>query len=211
MRFDLHIHTTAYSPCSVMSPDEMMAAAVAAGLDGICLTEHNRMWKVSEAKALGDKYGLAVFRGMEITTTAGDVLVLGLEEEPLSIWTPEALKQRVDQAGGIAIAAHPFRGFLVFGFTSLQMDLDQALDNRLFANVHGLEVCNSMVTQDENEFAAKVADALGLVKVGGSDAHDPRAVAACVNTFDDRIKNERELIEAIREGRFRVERRKEAQ
>lgn len=208
MRIDLHVHTTEHSPCSVMSPDEMMAAAVEADLDGICLTEHNRIWQGSDAKALGEKYGLAVFRGMEITTTAGDVLVFGLEEEPSSLWTPETLKQRVDNVGGVAIAAHPFRGFLVFGFTSLRMDLSQALDNPLFANVHGVEVCNSKVTRDENQFAGKVADALGLVKVGGSDAHDPKAVGTCVNIFDDVIEDESELIQAIRNGRFSVERMK---
>jgi len=209
MRVDLHIHTTAYSPCSIMSPDDMMTAAVAAGLDGICLTEHNKIWPAGDARILGEKYRLTVFRGMEVTTTAGDVLVFGLEEEPLiSIWTPETLKRKVDEAGGVAIAAHPFRGFLVFGFASLQMDLNEALDNRLFANVHGVEVCNSMVTQDENEFAAKVADALDLVKVGGSDAHDPKAVGTCVNVFDDRIADERELIAAIRNGKVRVQRMK---
>jgi predicted metal-dependent phosphoesterase TrpH len=186
----------------------MMTAAVQAGLDGVCVTEHNRIWKPSEARVLAEKYGLTVFRGMEVTTTAGDVLVMGLEEEPRSLWTPEELKERVDSAGGIAIAAHPFRGFLVFGFSTLRMDLNDALDNRLFANVHGMEVCNSLVTDDENEFAGQVADALGLAKVGGSDAHRPKSVGACVNVFEDWIRDERDLIQAVLKGHFRVERRK---
>ena len=208
MKLDLHIHTTAYSPCSTMSPDQMMNAAKAAGLDGICVTEHDRIWTPDEAKALSDKHGLAVFRGVEITTTGGDVLVFGLEEEPQEMWTPAVLMEKVDLAGGAAFAAHPFRGFLVFGFSALEMNLEDAMDNPLFKHVHGLEICNSMVTNEENDLARKVADEMGLLKVGGSDAHKPKAVGTCVNLFEDIIKDEHDLVEALLRGRFTVHRNK---
>lgn len=208
MKLDLHIHTTAYSPCSTMSPDEMMEAAKAAGLDGICVTEHDRIWTAEEAKALSDKHGLAVFRGIEVTTTGGDILVFGLDEEPQDMWTPSMLKEKVDQAGGAAIAAHPFRGFLVFGFSALEMNLDDAMDNPLFKHVHGLEICNSMVTDEENDLARKVAEEIGLLKVGGSDAHKPGAVGTCVNLFEDVIEDERGLVAALLGGRFTVEKNK---
>ncbi|MEJ2717162.1 MAG: PHP domain-containing protein [Deltaproteobacteria bacterium] len=208
MKLDLHIHTTAYSACSTMSPDEMMEAAKAAGLDGICVTEHDRIWTVEEAKALSDKHGLAVFRGIEITTTGGDVLVFGLDEEPQEMWTPSMLKEKVDRVGGVAIAAHPFRGFLVFGFSALEMNLDDAMDNPLFGHVHGLEICNSMVTNEENELARKVAEEMGLLKIGGSDAHKPDAVGTCVNLFEGTIEEERELVAALLGGRFTVQKTK---
>jgi predicted metal-dependent phosphoesterase TrpH len=191
-----------------MSPDEMMEAAKAAGLDGICVTEHDRIWTAEEAKALSDKHGLAVFRGIEVTTTGGDILVFGLDEEPQEMWTPSMLKEKVDQAGGAAIAAHPFRGFLVFGFSALEMNLDDAMDNPLFKHVHGLEICNSMVTDEENDLARKVAEEIGLLKVGGSDAHKPEAVGTCVNLFEDVIEDERGLVAALLGGRFTVEKNK---
>jgi hypothetical protein len=192
-----------------MTPDELMAAAKDAGLDGICLTEHNRVWPREDAIALSRKHGLAVFRGMEVTTTGGDILVFGLEEEPGDdLWTPADLKAKVDAAQGLAIAAHPFRGFLVFGFGQLQMDLDAAKDNPTFAHVHGLEVCNSMVTQDENAMASRAAEALGLLQLGGSDAHRPRDVGTCVTRFLDRLNDENDLIAAIMGDRFILERMK---
>ncbi|MDQ7783273.1 MAG: PHP domain-containing protein [Desulfomonilaceae bacterium] len=208
MDIDLHIHTTAYSPCSHMSPDELMTEAKRARLDGICITEHNKIWRPEDAKALSDKHGLAVFRGVEITTTGGDIIVFGLDEEPDGIITPAELKRKVDAAGGVAIAAHPFRGFLLFGFGALSMDLDSAMENPTFSHVHGLEVCNGLVTDEENEFAGKVAGAMGLLKVGGSDAHRTVGVGTCVTVFEDYIEDERSLVEAILSGRHTIEKRK---
>ena len=209
MKLDLHIHTTAFSPCSTMTPDELMIAAKDSGLDGICITEHNRVWSPEDAASLSEKHGLAVFRGMEVTTTGGDILVFGLEEEPGDeLWTPAELKAKVDAAEGVAIAAHPFRGFLLFGFGQLQMNLDAAVDNPTFSHVHGLEVCNSMVTDDENAMASRTAEALGLLQVGGSDAHKPRAVGTCVTSFHDRLSDERDLIAAILNNRFVLKRMK---
>lgn len=208
MDLDLHIHTTRHSRCSRMAPDDMMVAAKAAGLDGVCITEHDRMWTVEEARVLAERHGLAVFRGMEITTTGGDMLVFGFEEEPGRVPTPARLKAEVDSAGGVALAAHPFRGFLVFGFGALQMNLNDAVKNPTFSHVHGLEVCNGLVTDDENDFARQVAEELGLLKVGGSDAHRPEAVGTCVTRFEDFIEDERALVAAILSGRYTVERRK---
>jgi len=208
MKLDLHVHTTVYSPCSVMSPDEAARAAVEAGLDGLCITEHNRPWSREDAGALSDKHGLLVFRGMEVTTTGGDILVFGLEEEPHEMWTPAQLKEKVDRAGGVAIAAHPFRGFLLFGFGTLQMDLSQAVGNPTFSKVHGLEVCNSLVTDEENEMARRVAEEMGLLKLGGSDAHNVRAVGTCITDFQDEIRDEKDLIAAILSGRHTTRRMK---
>jgi predicted metal-dependent phosphoesterase TrpH len=208
MKIDLHIHTTAYSSCSAMTPDELMEAAKQEGLDGVCITEHNRIWTVAQAKALSDTHGLAVFRGIEITTTGGDILVYGMDEEPGELLTPAMLRKKVDAAGAIAIAAHPFRGFLVFGFGALNTDLESAMDNPIFSHVHGVEICNGLVTEEENDMARRVAETMGLIMVGGSDAHTNMGVGTCVTQFEDRIDDEKALVAAIRSGRFRVERRK---
>jgi len=191
-----------------MSPDELMAAAKRAGLDGVCITEHNRIWKAEQAEELSRRYGLAVFRGMEVTTTGGDILVCGLEEEPDGIVSPARLRKKVDEARAVAIAAHPFRGFLLFGFGALDMGLDDALINPTFAQVHGLEICNGRVTAEENDFARRVAQAMGLLGIGGSDAHEAGSVGSCVTKFDDFIENERQLVEALLSGRFITDRMK---
>ena len=99
--FDLHIHTTAHSGCSNMTPDQMAMAAKDAGLDGVCITEHNRLWnKDAIRKSLARKHGIAILCGMEITTTGGDILAFGLEQEPRQMWTSE----KADRSGKIRLA-----------------------------------------------------------------------------------------------------------
>jgi predicted metal-dependent phosphoesterase TrpH len=206
MRIDLHLHTTRHSPCSSMSPDDLMIAAKEAGLDAVCIPEHNRMWSADEARALSRQHNLLVLRGMEVTTTGGDVLVFGMDDEPGDeLWTPAELKARVDRAGGLTIAAHPFRGFLLFGFSQLQMNLDDALENPVLQHVHGVEICNCMVTESENDLAKKAAEALGLAKVGGSDAHKAKDVGTCVMKFQGHVASEPDLIRAILDLRFELE------
>ena len=206
MRVDLHCHTYPISSCSEMNPDEMMKGAIDANLDGICVTEHNRVWTPEQADGLSQKYGIAVFRGIEVTTTGGDIIAFGVDTEPQGLLTPQQLRQIVDKNHGIAIAAHPFRGFLLFGFGILQMSLNDALDNPTLSQVNAVEVCNGKVTDDENDFARQVADALGLIKVGGSDAHSREAIGTCVTNFEVEIKNERDLITAIMNRQFSLER-----
>ncbi len=206
MRLDLHIHTSRYSPCSGMDPDDLMAAAKERGLDGVCLTEHQIVWPAEEAARLAEKHGLAVFRGVEVTTTVGDILVFGLEESIKGIPTPEELRTRVEAVGGLMILAHPFRGFLVFGFSELMMDLGQACALPAMKLVDGLEVCNVRVTAAENDFARQVAEELGLISCGGSDAHSPEEVGCCVTVFEETLTDEASLIDALRAGRFTLER-----
>ena len=206
MLLDIHVHTTAYSPCSIMSPDGLMEAARKAGLNGVCITEHNKVWRSEDAAGLSERHGLVVLRGMEVTTTGGDILVFGLEEEPGAMLTPAALMKKVKAAGGVAVAAHPFRGFLLFGFGSLSMKVEDAMENPTFAQVHGLEVCNGRVTADENAFALKVAQTMGLLAIGGSDAHEPESVGRCAMEFEDWIENEQQLVAALLSGRYRVRR-----
>ncbi len=88
------------------------------------------------------------------------------------------------------------------------MNLEEAMSNPTFSHVHGLEVCNSMSTAQENDLALQVAEALGCVKFGGSDAHSTSAVGSCVTVFEDILTDERELVAALHSGHFSIERRK---
>lgn len=189
-----------------MTPDELVAAAKARGLDGVCLTEHQILWPEAEANELAERHRFSIFRGVEVTTTAGDILAFGLKNSVQGIPTPEELQALVDESGGFMILAHPFRGFLVFGFSELQMDIGQAAALPVMHRVGGLEVCNVRVTDEENRFAGKVADHLGLLKCAGSDAHAPDEVGSCVTIFPQHIQNEADLVSALKQGAFTIER-----
>ncbi|MDX9724851.1 MAG: histidinol-phosphatase [Bacteroidales bacterium] len=69
-RADLHIHTL-LSPCGdlEMSPANIISEALRKKLDIIGITDHNSTRQASVVKRLGDKKGIFVMRGAEVTTT----------------------------------------------------------------------------------------------------------------------------------------------
>ncbi len=94
-RFDLHIHT-ALSACAenVMSPGHILSKAKNAGLDIIAITDHNASANVSVSIAFGEKLGVKVIPGIELTTLE-EVHILGLFERPEEL---EDLQRLVDSA-----------------------------------------------------------------------------------------------------------------
>lgn len=65
---DLHIHTC-LSPCGSleMSPSEIVRRSLAKGLDAIAITDHNTTLQCPEIQSLGERFGLRVFAGVEVT------------------------------------------------------------------------------------------------------------------------------------------------
>src|SRR6266487_660938 len=99
----VHVHTTLSDGAA--TPDEVIAAARAAGLDFVVITDHNNL----EAKKWeGYHDGLLVIVGTEVSTTAGNVLGLGIAD-PVFRFSGDAYDALDDVAalGGAAFAAHP--------------------------------------------------------------------------------------------------------
>ena len=63
---DPHCHTDASD--GMVTPAELVDAAVKAGLDLIAVTDHDTMASVKEAQARGEAVGLTVVAGQEVTT-----------------------------------------------------------------------------------------------------------------------------------------------
>jgi predicted metal-dependent phosphoesterase TrpH len=152
-----------------------------------------------------ENHGIRVFQGNEITTNQGDILVFGYDRGVKGVVPIQDLRKEVEAVAGLMIAAHPFRGFLLFGISQLQLDVEQACKRAAFQHVDGLEIHNCKVTDPENDMARRVAERLGLLGVAGSDAHRLDEVGKCVTNFEREVRTERELIEEIRAGRFTVE------
>jgi predicted metal-dependent phosphoesterase TrpH len=145
---------------------------------------------------------LLIFRGNEITTDQGDMLVFGLEKEIKGIVKLKELREEVSAVEGFIIVAHPFRGFLTFGIGKLGLTPEEAMERPLFKYVDAVEVMNCKVTRKENSFAAEVAEGLNLPATGGSDAHEVSEVGIFATRFSQVITNEKALIEALRDGSY---------
>lgn len=202
MRIDLHVHTWPRSQCSTIEPAQLIEEAKQIGLDGLCLTEHQVLWKPDEVEDVARASGIKIFRGNEITTAQGDVLVFGLEEDVHGVITVQELHERVEASGGFSIAAHPFRGFKVFGIGQLEMSLDQACRKKVLKYVDAIEIGNGKVSEQENEMARRVSERLGMTGTVGSDAHRIEELGTWLTVFDREIGDEGDLVRELRARRF---------
>src|SRR4051795_4128502 len=109
MLIDLHTHTKRYSWDSDLDPNELIERSKAAGLDGICLSEHDYFWDPEEVYALGRKHNYLVLPAIEINTDDGHALCYGLTSYVYGMHRPADLVQHVQRAGAAMVGAHPYR------------------------------------------------------------------------------------------------------
>jgi predicted metal-dependent phosphoesterase TrpH len=199
---DLHTHSFPASQCSSVSVDELIQEAKRIQLDAICLTDHNHVWDEVVVRKLSQKHDFLVLRGNEVTTDQGDMLVFGMQTDVKGIIKLTELYKMVDDVDGFLIAAHPFRGFLVFNASHIGLTVEKAMQRSAYNQVHALEIMNGKVTDKENRFAGKVAAGLSLPATGGSDAHEISGVGKYATRFKHPIGNEKELVQALKSGAY---------
>lgn len=205
MIIDLHVHTGTLSPCSKIDPEEAIAEAKNIGLEAICFTEHGKLWQPKDIEFLSKKWAFPVFCGMEVETREGHMLVFGLEQDQEDIIPASELRAIADDAGAAIIYAHPFRGFLMFGFADLQLTLQNACKRPAFKMVDAMETLSGKSTRKENELALQVSQNTGVKGAGGSDAHSIGELGRCVTIFNRTISSQAELVEQLKKGNFRAE------
>jgi predicted metal-dependent phosphoesterase TrpH len=157
LKIDLHVHTT-YSSDSLITPEELVFYAKNSGLDGVAVTDHDRL---DGALKISEKTDFLIIPGMEITSKDGHVIGLNVQEPVPPGLSADETVDRIHEAGGIAVACHPavpFKG---------------SLRRHVTPNFDAVEVINSSalpfhysVRQGE-----KIAARLGKARVAGTDAH----------------------------------------
>lgn len=70
---DLHAHTVASDGGD--RPEELVAAAAAAGVATLAVTDHDTVAAVAGARAAGERLGVEVLAGCELTATVGERVV----------------------------------------------------------------------------------------------------------------------------------------
>jgi predicted metal-dependent phosphoesterase TrpH len=186
MLFDLHIHTT-LSSCSQLHVEDAITRAKARGLDGICITDHNTMGvRHLLSEGLQDN-GLCVIFGMEYCTAQGDFLLFGPFETLQPHLPADLLLHIVDQCGGVAVAAHPFRK-------------GRSLDRRIIdeGRCCAIESLNGRNTPSENMAVEQWRQHFDLTECGGSDAHSIEEVATYATRFFGPVRTRFDLIHLLK-------------
>lgn len=194
MLIDLHTHTRVHSRCSALTPDALVRAARERGLDGVCITEHDALWNPDEIDALAQQLDFAVFRGIEVTTEVGHVLVFGVQRFDPAMAVLADLHSLVHAEGAVMYLAHPSRRY----GTLPPADLAAWFDS--------VEAHNGTEGLLQNDAAAHIAAMMRLPGIGGSDAHSVREVGICATEFSDPITDEASFLAALRAGAYRARR-----
>ena len=104
VRVDMHSHTM-WSGDSTTTPDELAGAVAAAGLDVLCITDHQT---VAGARRLAGELACRVIIGEELRTHAGEIIGLFLTERVPAGTAPRQAAEAIRGQGGIVYVPHPF-------------------------------------------------------------------------------------------------------
>jgi hypothetical protein len=199
MIIDLHLHTI-HSEDSLIAAEDLIEQAIRIGLDGICVTEHNSFEASEIVEEFAFGTSIKVFRGVEVATDLGHLLVYGLDQKQ---WRPfenrltppiQELIDYVRECGGVSVPAHPFR----FQSSSVGEKLETLI------GIFAIEGYNGKSDVEENRLAWEKAESLNLKVIGGSDAHVIGEIGKCVTEFPRHIETMADLVAQLKSGQFQA-------
>lgn len=193
MILDPHIHST-YSSDSTASPRDIVKKAKSIGLDAIAVADHNTikgaLATMEEAKKIDN---FVVIPAMEISSSKGHIVALGIKEDVKKGLSPEETVKKVRELGGIAIAAHPFVSYR-----------EGLCDHVKEMDIDAIETLNSRYVFGYSNWRAKnLAEKRNIPEIGASDAHFLGAIGSCVTELDADLSSE-SIIEGILSGKTNV-------
>lgn len=214
-KYETHSHTWPVSICARVSVEESLAFYKEMGYDGVFITNHFLDGNINTDKSLpyeaqidfyfsdyeeglriGEKLGLKVFFGAELSYGGTDFLVYGLDKAWF-LAHPEIMEMKKSreleffmESGALVIQAHPFREAAYIDHI------------RLFPRqIHGVEVTNACRKDSENRLAEIYAEHYGLLKIAGTDNHlGPRQKKLAGVSFETPIESEADFVRRILRG-----------
>lgn len=104
IKADLHVHTT-YSKDSLITPEDLVYFAKKRGLNAVAVTDHNYL---EGAYKIAKETDFLIIPGMEVSSSDGHIVALNVKELIPRGLTAVKTVALIHNAGGIAIACHPY-------------------------------------------------------------------------------------------------------
>lgn len=198
-RLDTHMHTRRHSQCSGMDERQLIARAIARGLDGVIITEHHYQWPDAELTELRETANapanFLLLSGFEYSSERGDILVYGLDAEFAEYIPPGEDPQKAldlfHELGAVCVAAHPTRAMIPFD------------DRILHMRFEGIETASRNLQPHEQRLALKLARDLDIPPTAASDAHRLQDIGAYATDFEGPIGAMADFVACMRRGAFR--------
>ncbi|MDI6690573.1 MAG: CehA/McbA family metallohydrolase [Candidatus Bathyarchaeota archaeon] len=185
LKIDLHVHTN-YSYDSVIKPEEVVFYAQKHGLDGVAITDHD---KIDCALKMAKETNFLVIPGIEISSLDGHVLALNIQEPIPKELSVDETVDKIHSLGGIAVACHP---------TSL---FKGSLGEQISSKFDAVEVINASAFPFNYsvKHGQKIASRLEIAQVAGSDAHYGPEIG-CAYTLVNAESEVEEIVKSISNG-----------
>jgi predicted metal-dependent phosphoesterase TrpH len=170
----------------LITPEELVFFAKKRGLDGVAVTDHDRL---DGALKIAAETDLLIIPGIEVRSSEGHVLGLNVKELISAKLSATETVNRIHDAGGIAVACHPiglFKG---------------GLGRRTNSSFDAVEVINSSAIPFNYAVkqSIKIASSLGKPRVAGSDAHYGPEIG-CAYTVVNAEPDANDVVKAICRG-----------
>lgn len=181
----MHVHSC-YSADSIITPKELVFYARERGLDGLAITDHNRL---DGALKIATRTDLLIIPGIEIASRNGHITGLNIAHPVPEKLSAEETVERIHSAGGIAVACHPFGLF------------KGGLGNSISSSFDAIEVINasSIPFKIAMKKSLKIAMRLGKPCLAGSDAHYGPEIG-CAYTTIEAETNVNDVMKAVSRG-----------
>lgn len=218
-KYETHLHTYPVSKCAKVSVADTLEFYASEGYAGVFITNHFLDGNINidsslpyedrinfyfsdyeEGVKIGEKLGLRVFLGVELSYKGTDFLVWGLDkqwylEHPEIMDMPKSAElPYLMNAGALVVQAHPYR------------EASYIDHIRLFPRcVEGAETLNGNRKPFENEMAEAYAAAYGLLRTAGTDNHVGGAARHLAGMICDvPLKDEADFIAHVRAGDMKL-------
>ncbi|WP_409200253.1 CehA/McbA family metallohydrolase [Methanobrevibacter sp. DSM 116169] len=171
LRLDPHIHSE-YSHDSNSKISNILKVAKVKKLDAIAISDHNTVKGSIKAIDESSKYEkLLVIPSIEISSSKGHVLGLGVEELIDKGLSPEETIDKIHDQGGLAIIPHPYSFYRSGLFSKvipphLKIDAIEILNAKYFIG-YG------------NKKARKFSKKYNIPGIGASDSHMLKTIGSC--------------------------------
>ena len=195
LRLDLHNHT-AFSRDGLLSPRELLVEAAARGVCCIAITDHDSVEGARQAAAAAEAdHSLPrVIPGIELSTRAGEIIGLYIEENiPARLSIDEAVN-RIRSLGGLVYLPHPFDW-------ARRGAIDPRERDRIAERSDIIEVVNGRSLSPWcSRRAQRLARRLGKPQGAGSDAHRAAEVSLAY-VLVDAVPTRDTLVALVHAGR----------
>jgi predicted metal-dependent phosphoesterase TrpH len=185
VKVDLHVHSNCSSD-SIITPKELVFYAKKRGLTAVAVTDHNQ---IEGAQKIAQETDFLIIPGTEISSLHGHIVGLNVNKLiPRGLPADETV-YRIHDAGGIAIACHPFALFKgsIGNHASDKFDAVEAINASAFPFTRATQK------------AHQLAERLRLPKVAGTDAHYAPVIGQAYTLIDSEA-NVEAVVKAITAG-----------